>query len=312
MKMLTRRTQQRFFSQGQNISYKAVLTHDPIGNLPKSFTICATMMITSIFQNDQFSFFSVLAADSDHTLIPTRLEIIKTSEGIETRYNSYRHWKELEGDGKELHAFSHQWIKRCGSYNLVSGLYQVVIDGVLVVNVTVPSKSLEQWPTDLSGKLVIGSYYSPGGHWRAAKNKVTNVNIYSEAHSVEAMRQNTLGGECSEEGDYLAWRDMKWTFYGEAVIDTINAEEPCLGDPDMIIFDGSMNHLKCMQLCENIGARAPSILTVEEWLRVKRFVGRYDGFVVWVAISDEEKEEEWRDHYTGKIMNHSEAWFPWA
>ena len=32
----------KVFSQGQNISYKAVLTHDPIGNLPKSFTICAT------------------------------------------------------------------------------------------------------------------------------------------------------------------------------------------------------------------------------------------------------------------------------
>merc|ERR1712240_383395 len=128
---------------------------------------------------------------------------MKTSEGVETRYNYNRRWKELEGDGKELHTFSHQWIKRCGSYNLVSGLYQIVIDGVLVENVTVPSESLAHWPTDLSGKLVIGSY-STGGYWVAAKNKVTNVNIYSEAHSVEVMRQNTLGGECIEEGDYLA------------------------------------------------------------------------------------------------------------
>ena len=126
------------------------------------------------------------------------------------------------------------------------------------------------------------------------------------------MRQITLGTECFEDGDYLAWKDMNWTLYGQAVMETINAEEPCPGDQDMVIIDGSMDQPKCMQLCENLGGRAPSIITAEEWLTVKNFVGRYIGFVVWVAISDEGKEDQWLDFYSGQVMNHSEAWLPWA
>ena len=126
------------------------------------------------------------------------------------------------------------------------------------------------------------------------------------------MRQITLGTECFEDGDYLAWKDMNWTLYGQAVMETINAEEPCLGDQDMVIIDGSMDQPTCMQLCENLGGRAPSIITAEEWLTVKNFVGRYIGFVVWVAISDEGKEDQWLDFYSGQVMNHSVAWLPWA
>ena len=53
-------------------------------------------------------------------------------------------------------------------------------------------------------------------------------------------------------------------------------------------------------------------MTVDEWLIVKRFFERYDNFAIWVSISDEEEEGVWRDHYTGQIMNHSKAWYPWA
>ena len=33
---------------------------------------------------------------------------------------------------------------------------------------------------------------------------------------------------------------------------------------------------------------------------------------IWVAIDDEDKEGEWKDYYTGKVMNHTKAWASWA
>ena len=57
---------------------------------------------------------------------------------------------------------------------------------------------------------------------------------------------------------------MKWTLHGRVVTETVDAEEPCLGEPDVVIFPASMNQVSCMQLCENMGSRAPSLRTVED------------------------------------------------
>ena len=59
---------------------------------------------------------------------------------------------------------------------------------------------------------------------------MTNLNIFSTAHSVEVMRENTQGGNCIEDGDYLAWNDMTWTLHGQAGFETVDAEEPCMED----------------------------------------------------------------------------------
>ena len=97
------------------------------------------------------------------------------------------------------------------------------------------------------------------GASRPAMNKVTNLNIFSTAHSVEVMRQNTQGGMCIEDGDYLAWKDMEWTLHGQAVIETVDAEQPCVGQPFVDVYPAEMDQQSCMYLCENLGSRAPSI-----------------------------------------------------
>ena len=177
----------KVLTQDYSIPYleapRAVLTLDSLGGLPQSFTICSTIKAPSIFENDVFEFFSILGKHFEGALVYSRIQVIKTSRGLETTYNYKRRWKELESDGNELHAFSNQWIKRCGSYDLVSGLFQIVVDGVFVENVTLPQEYVAEMPSDLSGKLVLGAYYS-AEYWIPAKNKVTNVNIYSTAHTV--------------------------------------------------------------------------------------------------------------------------------
>ena len=97
------------------------------------------------------------------------------------------------------------------------------------------------------------------------------------------------------DGDYLAWKDMNWTLHGEVVFETADLEETCIGKPEVVVFPALMNHLSCMRLCENLGSQSPSIITTKEWLSVKDFFQRYDALFIWVAMSDEEKEGEWRD-----------------
>ena len=134
------------------------------------------------------------------------------------------------------------------------------------------------------------------------------------------MRQNTKRDKCIADGDYLAWKEMEWTLHGHAVLETIDAEEPCIGEPLVDVYDASddsngiQSMESCMQLCENLGTRAPSVTTVEEWTTLQSFFQRYKETItaIWVAIDDEEKEGEWKDYYTRKVMNHSKAWASWA
>ena len=48
---------------------RAVLTLDPLGGLPPSFTICSTIMAPSIFENDVFEFFSILGKHFEGALV---------------------------------------------------------------------------------------------------------------------------------------------------------------------------------------------------------------------------------------------------
>ena len=86
-----------------------------------------------------------------------------------------------------------------------------------------------------------------------------------------------------------------------------------MGNPIVVVFPAGMSQPSCLQLCENLGSKAPSIIAIEDWSAVKNFLQKYDSLNIWVAaINDEEKEGEWRDAYTSQIMNNSQAWLPGA
>ena len=91
-------------------------------------------------------------------------------------------------------------------------------------------------PTDLIVKIVLGGREDKDLGWKPSNNKVTNLNIFSIAHSLEVMRENTKSGNCIEDGDYLAWKDMKWTLHGQAFFETVDLEETCIGHLQWLFF----------------------------------------------------------------------------
>ena len=245
----------------------AKLQHDPRANLSASFTICSTIMAHFLTYPLGMIFFNLL----DIHEVPVALfePLLNTRETVEGIATTFFFSTAVGKDGKTPHAFPHKWIKGCVAYNRELAQIQWVVDGSFVANLTYSKKESALISTDLSGKLVLGVFRSRGG-WNAVPNKVTNLNVFSTAHSVEVMEQNTQGEECIEDGDYLAWKDMQWTLYGEARIETVPIEEPCIGDPVFDIYDlqGEPNSLQnpegCINLCENLGSQAPSFATIEE------------------------------------------------
>ena len=318
----------------------AILSKDPVASLPPSFTICSTVMAPKL-ENGLLVFFNILGRAYQangphngmnlHVALNSIMGIGSSSDGVGLSVNWKQQWKELEENGTEFYALNNQWIKGCVAYNGTSGLYQMVVDGVFVVNRTRPDRTLEQiaesagkdpllgWshmPTDLSGKIALGTWLNFQG-WVPVSHKLTNLNIFSNAHSVEVMRQNTKGGKCIEDGDYLAWKDMEWTLVSGAEIETIDVEEPCQDIPLVDVYDTqsgperNLNMESCMQHCEKLRSRAPSVTTIEEWNTLKKFFLSYRHrftFELWVAINDNNVEGEWRDYYTDEVMNHTEAW----
>ena len=181
--------------------FLAFLQRDPHANLTASFTICSTARAATLTYPYGLVFF---ALGNTYFGQPFPVEkyfvsVQETSEGISTQYDFS---KALGSTTQVAHVFSHKWVKSCVAFNQNLSQIQWVVDGAFVKNKTF-SKSHPLWmTTDLTGKLIVGG---------TTDDKVTNVNVFSTALSVEVMEQNTQAGTCSEEGDYLAWRDMNWT-----------------------------------------------------------------------------------------------------
>ena len=76
--------------------------------------------------------------------------------------------------------------------NTTSGSIHWVVEGTLVLTtISEELKNSKSQPKDLSGRLVLGARVY-GGVWRAPSSKVTNLNIFSSALSIEKMKSMTL------------------------------------------------------------------------------------------------------------------------
>ena len=212
--------------------------------------------------------------------------------------------------------FPNKWVRSCVAVNTTSGFVQWVVEGNIVLNET--SKAIansRNRPRDLSRKLVLGVTFF-GGRWNAASHKVTNLNIYSSALPVEKMKSMTGGQGCPEEGDYLAWEDMEWIRHGQAKIETVGQDEPCRGDPYVdLLYDKFPRWLDCMSRCKDLGSRAPSVSTLQDWvnLQISLKESLYDKELntmqLWLSAHDRDDEGNWRDFYTNEtIQNYTLPW----
>ena len=209
----------------------AELKHDPRASLPDSFTICSEIMTTKCQNFVWPTYFTLLDNNRTQLISPGR------SYGSMESLLFIFYFQGLSEPGKDTlpPLFPNKWSRSCVTVNTTSGFIQWVVEATLVLNTTSQEvKESKNKPKDLSNKLVLGarSY----GVWTAATHKVTNLNIFSSALTVEEMKTMTGGEGCMKEGDYLAWQDMEWILHGQARQETVDTEEPCKGEPYVDLY----------------------------------------------------------------------------
>ena len=199
--------------------------------------------------------------------------------------------------------------------NTKAGSLDWVIEGTVVLAVKSENwTEFKKFPKNLGRKLILGAT-SFGGNWYSVSNKVTNMNIFGSLLSVAKMKNMTKEGTCIEKGDYLAWKDMEWSLHGHAKQETLEIEATCAGEPLVDLYYTKFHTMdSCMNLCENLGTRAPSIKTLTEWFRLRDYLKRnlfgkgLDTIGLWLSVKKDTKGD-FRDFPTGqKLQNYTHPW----
>ena len=183
------------------------LKYDPRASLPSSFTICVSVLVT--IDNLRPSLFTLLGNDGQPWFsVQIRPDLKGNFAGRQFFYPVQNQFAKVE----TMRAFPNQWVRSCLALNTESGLVQWVAQGELMDNNTLTGIT-NNVPTNLSDKVVLGSYYLRG--WHPSSNKFTKLEIFSTALDVKTMMEYTKGEGCGDDGDYLSWDEMQWSLHGE-------------------------------------------------------------------------------------------------
>ena len=187
------------------------LANDPKSSLPKSFTVCSSVLIK--FTDSVTNVFTFLKQDGSAWFeidIPTKMRMYQTlSEQILVWYEN----PVTREQGREyfidtiLPIVPHSWYHLCLGLDTVSGLLRIVVNGRLVVNEEKDYfEDTTDWkPTSVAEKILIFKGYL-GGFWYQYRGSFSNMNIFSSMMSVEDMVTRTSGGDtCDTPGDYLRY-----------------------------------------------------------------------------------------------------------
>ena len=282
------------------------LNEDPKASLPSTFTICSAVMREAGNEQVLFS----LLGKKEEVLVQGTIFSTHPENKRSTFYYSIQN-----------HAFStnmtipivypYEWTHSCMALSTESGLVRWVVNGQAVEDVKrdVLKEAASDKPRDLNGKILIGATYTPTG-WKSLSHKTSSVNIFASALSLGAMEEITTSENCVHQGDYLSWDESKWTFHGEASLEKEDKSDFCRGKSKFGFYSAPFPSLYlCMQHCEKLKSRSPSVVTEDNWLKLKDFLSKelYDAGhnqQIWLSVTDEEEESVWKDFFNDEVMTH--------
>ena len=220
-----------------------------------------------------------------------------------------------------------QWTRVCIS--LEGTKTNLVADGTHLVATDVGNNQRPETAT-----LVLG-----GVAWsKENRGRISDFNMFSSSLTVERMIELTTAGgaECGSSGDLLSWNDTEWSLHSQAKMVEVDRrlDGPCWRQSKLKIFSIEANHWQhdCMNLCQKLGGRSPSVRTLHEWEEfvqefeaVSPFMSKYS-HPIWLSATEGGEEMElgrlshwpkhisseegiWRDYYTGhELENYSKPW----
>jgi hypothetical protein len=210
----------------------ATLAEDPTAALPDQFTICSSGFLAN---TEDLLWVQVLKEDLSAWSLPMGRLI--DSNKFDTEDIVHQFWISINKAYYPLGYFGplryNRWIHMCVGIDLATGLVSPVVDGMAIPEIM--DDILGQGrPHSLAGRIVIGKYLATSGIWVQYNQLISNINVFGRKLSLDEMIAITAGADCGLEGDYLAWREMKWEVRGPAAIwRNVSKEELCSRNTDV-------------------------------------------------------------------------------
>ena len=288
--------------------------------MPRNFTICAAYMVKawttpfasaiffnlldSVFQN--WAYVDIFASFTSTTFTVTLGKVF-----ISTYTNTF--------------TFLFTWTRICLSLDTGSGKIVLVVNGHILEDKIHPLAALED--DKRPANLVLTSGFKDGLEFTGM---VSNINMFTSPLATGRMVNLTSAGgeECGASGDYVSWEDEEWRLHSQARIEMVgDLNGPCRRESEVTVYSANFQYHSaatnvqkisgCMEHCQKLGkGRSPPLRTQKEheWLRaeVTGITPKISDLpTFWVAANDDDKEGEWRDPYTGEILNTTAVWWPW-
>ena len=177
----------------------ALLAEDTIGNRPDSFTICSSIYLKYVlsrtyfiqtFKKDGTNWFNYYIQGHDFS----------GSHGQSGTYVGYIFFNGVYIGISGLIAIRpHSWFHGCIALDVNNKMVTLVVNGVLVYESEVDTQTemKEEKPNSLKGKIGLGVGGISGNNLVQSRGIVSNVNVYSNALTVETMKTLTDGSSCS-------------------------------------------------------------------------------------------------------------------
>ena len=296
-----------------------LLAHDNKMNLPPSFTICSSVhldfMTSSVFfyqlyQDDGKPWFSLMMRSSR--------DLDKFKEKVKLLYHT--ELRNIETPPDPVPIKPNSWYHGCSALNTITGHVLAVVNGHIIINQVVTEFiNTNEKPKSLQGKLsIFKSFYS--GFWYQSRQRLTNLNVYGSALTLEKLMDLTDGENCSDEGDYLSWKESQWNVTGRVnQMSVIKEEDLCYRSTSNIVLftDIFLEWKECMLFCEKLPkTRAPSVATEKKFLDMMKAIDRiiFDpatgnrnpgviGAAYWIPVTDRKIEGQWVDFYSSDSLD---------
>ena len=295
------------FGPEETMADYAVLGFDGKMDLPSSFTICSSVHMH--FMTFIISFYQLYQDDGKPWfmwLIRTERDLKRFQEHLELRFSD-----QILGGLDTVPIMPNSWYHACTALDTVSGHITIVVNGHIIFDQVLEEFNNFKKPKSLEGRLGLFKVAYPidSGMWLNLRTRLTNLNVYNSALTDDKMINLTDGESCSEEGDYLSWKEAQWNVTGYINQETTIKEEALCFQPrsNLVLFTAKfVDWEDCMLFCEKFpNTRSPSVRTDKELLEMMRAVKRIQNLnpremvlPYWIAVTDSKIEGQWVDYYT--------------
>ena len=238
----------------------AVLKCDPIGKLPEQFSICGSIFIgyfrdiqmpIRIFKDDQSNWFRIEIDEQNFATEKYSVWLVKGTSYVELSRNM------------TLNPWS--WSHVCISLDTFTEQMIIVINGMVMMD-DILTDFGKYKPQTLERKIVYGDYTGWARVYQS-ESSLSNINVFSSKLTEADMIGITQRGDCTLEGDYLAWRKMEWSLFGNVTMEDTE-QEMCEKEArfnNMFVFTEEFHWDTCMYLCPKIrNGRVPGVANTSQ------------------------------------------------